>query len=214
MHQDHGEAWDAQARRRRSGHRRGPAARSRHTRALRAREAGELVHADVKKVARIPDGGGHRALGRDCGSPRGSSRSCLHVAVDDFSRVAYAELLPDERGATCVAFMSRALRFFAGLGPTVERVMTGNGPGYRSGEFNALLGASGARHIYTRPYSPWQNGKVERMNRTVAQKWQYARAWTARPRGRPPSRPSSSATIGSVRTARAGACRPCRASSA
>lgn len=165
-------------------------------------------------MARIPDGGGHRALGRDCGSPRGSSRSCLHVAVDDFSRVAYAELLPDERGATCAAFMSRALRFFAGLGPTVERVMTGNGPGYRSGEFNALLGASGARHIYTRPYSPWQNGKVERMNRTVAQKWQYARAWTARPRGRPPSRPSSSATIGSVRTARAGACRPCRASSA
>lgn len=98
---------------------------------------GELVHGDVKKVARIPDGG----------------------------------------GATCAAFTGRALRFFAGLGLTVERVMTDNGPGYRSGEFNALLAAAGARHIYTRPYSPWQNGKVERMNRTIAQEWQYGRAW-------------------------------------
>ena len=132
--------------------------------------------------------------------------------MDDFSRVAYAELLPDERKGTCAAFMRRALRFYAGLGLTVERVMTDNGPGYRSGEFNELLAAAGVRHVYTRPYSPWQNGKVERMNRTIAQEWQYGRAWEARPGGRTPSRPSSSATIGSVRTARAGACRPCRAS--
>ncbi|WP_270254213.1 integrase core domain-containing protein [Collinsella intestinalis] len=113
--------------------RRGPATPVRYER----ERPGELVHGDVKKVARIPDGG----------------------------------------GATCAAFMGRALRFFAGLGPTVERVMTDNVPGYRSGEFNALLGATGARNIYTRPYSPWQNGKMERMNRTVAQEWQYARAW-------------------------------------
>ena len=138
---------------------------------------GELVHVDVKKVARIPDGGGHRALGRGCGSPRGAGRSCLHVAVDDRSRVAYAELLPDERKGTCAAFMARCLRFFAGLGVAVERVMTDNGPGYRSGEFNALLESEGVRHVYTRPFSPWQNGKVERMNRTPAQEWQYARAW-------------------------------------
>ena len=138
---------------------------------------GELVHVDVKKVARIPDGGGHRALGRGCGSPRGAGRSCLHVAVDDRSRVAYAELLPDERKGTCAAFMARCLRFFAGLGVAVERVMTDNGPGYRSGEFNALLESEGVRHVYTRPFSPWQNGKVERMNRTLAQEWQYARAW-------------------------------------
>lgn len=141
---------------------------------------GELVHVDVKKVARIPDGGGWRALGRGNGRSRGHSgagSSCLHVAVDDFSRVAYAELLPDERKGTCAAFMGRALRFFAGLGVAVERVMTDNGPGYRSGEFNALLGAAGARHVYTRPYSPWQNGKVERMNRTIAQEWRYAGAW-------------------------------------
>ena len=133
--------------------------------------------ADVKKVARIPDGGGHRALGRGCGSARGAGAACLHVAVDDFSRVAYAELLPDERKGTCAAFMGRCLRFFEGMGVRVERVMTDNGPGYRSGEFNALLESEGARHVYTRAYSPWQNGKVERMNRTLAQEWQYARAW-------------------------------------
>lgn len=153
--------------------RRGPATPVRYER----ERPGELVHVDVKKVARIPDGGGHRALGRGCGSPRGSGRSCLHVAIDDHSRVAYAELLPDERKGTCVAFMGRALRFYAGLGLTVERVMTDNGPAYRSGEFNELLAAAGVRHVYTRPYSPWQNGKVERMNRTIAQEWQYGRAW-------------------------------------
>ena len=73
--------------------------------------------------------------------------------------------------------MGRCLRFFEGMGVRVERVMTDNGPGYRSGEFNALLESEGARHVYTRAYSPWQNGKVERMNRTLAQEWQYARAW-------------------------------------
>ena len=153
--------------------RRGPVTPVRYER----ERPGELVHVDVKKVARIPDGGGHRALGRGCGSRRGAGSSCLHVAVDDFSRVAYAELLPDERRATCSAFMSRCLAFFAGLGVAVERVMTDNGPGYRSGEFNALLGSEGVRHLYTRPFSPWQNGKVERMNRTLAQEWQYGRAW-------------------------------------
>ena len=153
--------------------RRGPVT---HVRYERGRP-GELLHVDVKKVARIPDGGGHRALGRGCGSPRGSGRSCLHVAVDDYSRVAYAELLPDERKGTCVAFMGRCLGFFEGMGVGVERVMTDNGSGYRSGEFNDLLGSRGVRHLYTRPFSPWQNGKVERMNRTIAQEWQYGRAW-------------------------------------
>lgn len=153
--------------------RRGPVTPVRYER----ERPGELVHVDVKKVARIPDGGGHRALGRGRGTPRGSGRSCLHVAVDDRSRVAYAELLPDEKKGTCAAFMGRALRFYAGLGLAVEHVMTDNGPGYRSGEFNGLLASAGVRHMYTRPYSPWQNGKVERMNRTLAQEWQYARAW-------------------------------------
>lgn len=134
------------------------------------------MHADVKRVARIPDGGGHRALGRGCGSRRGAGSSCLHVAVDDFSRVAYAELLSDERRATRSAFMSRRPAFFAGLGVAVGRVMTDNGPGYRSGEFNAPLGSEGVRHLCTRPFSPWQDGKAERMNRTLAQEWRYGRA--------------------------------------
>ena len=153
--------------------RRGPVTPVRYERG----RPGELVHVDVKKVARIPEGGGWRARGRGCGSAPGAGRSCLHVAVDDFSRVAYAELLPDERKGTCAAFMGRCLTFFAGLGVAVERVMTDSGPGYRSGDFNALLSGRGVRHIYTRPFSPWQNGKVERMNRTLAQEWQYGRAW-------------------------------------
>ena len=128
-------------------------------------------------MARIPDGGGHRARGRGCGSARGSGSACLHVAVDDFSRVAYAELLPDERKGTCRAFMERCLGFFEGMGVRAERVMTDNGPGYRSRDFNSLLEERRIRHVFTKPFSPWQNGKVERMNRTLAQEWQYGRAW-------------------------------------
>ena len=155
--------------------RRGPVTPVRYER----ERPGELLHVDVKKVARIPDGGGWGARGESALAHPGSGAgcACLHVAVDDFSRVAYAELLPDERKGTCSAFMARCMSFFAGMGVRVERVMTDNGPGYRSGEFNALLGGRGVRHIYTRPYSPWQNGKVERMNRTLAQEWQYGRAW-------------------------------------
>lgn len=180
VRKDRGEARDAQAadvdRATGGVRRRGSVTPVRYER----ERPGELVHVDVKKVARIPDGGGWRALGRRGDPSRGHSGAgspCLHVAVDDFSRVAYAELLPDERKGTCAASMGRALRFSAGLGLTVERAMTDNGPGCRSGEFNALLAAAGARHVYTRPYSPWQNGKVERMNRAIAQEWQYGRAW-------------------------------------
>ena len=141
--------------------------------------SGELAHANVEKVARTPDGGGWRAHGESAlahpGSGTGYARP--HVAVGDRGRVACAEPLPDEKKGTCAAFMGRAPRLCAGLGLAVERAMTDNGPGRRRGEFNALLEAAGARHVYTRPYGPWQNGKVRRMNRTIAQKWQYGRAW-------------------------------------
>lgn len=137
---------------------------------------GELVHVDVKEVARIPDGGGRRALGRGCGSARGAGLSCLHVAVDDFSRVSYAELLADERKETARAFAAGTIAFFGGLGVRVERVMTDNGSAYRSAAFAGELASRGIGHKFTRPFSPWQDGKAERMNRTLAQEWQYARA--------------------------------------
>ena len=140
---------------------------------------GELLHVDTKRVARIPEGGGWRARGRSAldHPDSGAGYAFLHVAVDDRSRVAYAELLPDERGGTARAFMSRCMGFFGGLGVAVEGVMTDNGSCYRSRKFNGMLASEGVRHVYTRPYSPWQNGKVERMNRTLAQEWQYGRAW-------------------------------------
>ncbi|WP_425458926.1 integrase core domain-containing protein [Enorma burkinafasonensis] len=155
--------------------RRGPVTPVRYER----ERPGELLHVDVKKVARVPAGGGWRARGESvlAHPDSGAGYACLHVAVDDFSRVAYAELLPDERKGTTCAFMSRCLAFFSGLGVEVERVMTDNGSCYRSREFNGMLASGGIRHVYTRPYSPWQNGKVERMNRTLAQEWQYGRAW-------------------------------------
>lgn len=155
--------------------RRGPVTRVRYER----ERPGEPLHVDVKKVARIPDGGGWRARGAselDHGHASAGT-ACLHVAVDDRSRAAYAELLPDERKETCVAFMGRCLGFFEGMGVAVERVMTDNGPAYHSRLFNEFLSSGGVRHKYTRPYSPWQNGKVERMNQTLAREWQYVRAW-------------------------------------
>lgn len=98
------------------------------------------------------------------------------MAVDDNGRVAHDGRPPDERKGTARAFMGRAIAFYEGLGVAVERVMTDNGSACRSGEFNALLEARGIGHKYTRPLSPWQNGKAGRMNRTLAQEWQYARA--------------------------------------
>lgn len=158
--------------------RRGPAGRVRYERS----RPGELVHVDVKKVARVPDGGGWRARGADVldhGRGAGGRLRCLHVAVDDHSRVCYAELRDDEGKETCLSFARAVRDFFGSLGVEVECVMTDNGPGYRSRLLNDWLAASGVRHIYTRPYSPWQNGKVERMNRTLAQEWQYARAYAS-----------------------------------
>lgn len=138
---------------------------------------GELVHVDVKEVARIPDGGGRRALGRGCGSARGAGLSCPHVAVDDFSGVSYAELLADERKETARALVAGAIAFFGGPGVRVERVMTDSGSAYRSAAFAGELASRGIGRKFTRPFSPWQDGKAERMNRTLAREWQYARAW-------------------------------------
>ncbi|WP_024285613.1 IS481 family transposase [Cellulomonas sp. KRMCY2] len=145
---------------------------------------GDLVHVDIKKLGRIPDGGGHRVLGRLAGkknSPghgRGPGYAFLHHAVDDHSRLAYSEILADERKETAAGFWSRANAFFAGIGVTVTAVMTDNGSCYRSRAFAAALG-EGVKHRRTRPYRPQTNGKVERFNRTLATEWAYAATYTS-----------------------------------
>jgi transposase InsO family protein len=151
---------------------------------------GELVHVDVKKQGRIPDGGGWRIHGRGAGVARlrwqephardGRTRlgyDYLHIAVDDRSRVAYVEAHPDERKDTAAAFMARAIEWFADHGVTVERVMTDNGSCYRSGTFRDALSAGGVAHKRTRPYRPQTNGKVERFNLTLKLEWAYATAY-------------------------------------
>ena len=142
---------------------------------------GELVHVDIKKLGRIPDGGGHRMLGRTAGTRnngrRGRGYAFLHHAVDDHSRLAYSEILGDERGETAAAFWGRAQAFFAELDVPVTAVLTDNGACYRSRIFARALGE--ARHRRTRPYRPQTNGKVERFNRTLAAEWAYARTYTS-----------------------------------
>jgi transposase InsO family protein len=140
---------------------------------------GELVHLDVKKLGRIPDGGGWRIHGRQHrpNRHRGPGYSYLHTAIDDYSRLAYSELLSDERQETAAAFWARANAHFARCGITVARVLTDNGSCYRSRLFAAALG--GAVHKRTRPYRPATNGKVERFHRTLLEEWAYARPYTS-----------------------------------
>jgi transposase InsO family protein len=159
--------------------RRGPASRVRYERA----RPGELLHIDVKRLGRIPDGGGWRAHGR---GPKPSTRrnqgfDYLHAAIDDHSRLAYAELHPDERGETCAGFLERAAGFFAAHGISrIERVMTDNAMSYRhSAAFAGVLARLGARHILIKPHCPWTNGKSERLNRTLLAEWAYARVFTS-----------------------------------
>jgi transposase InsO family protein len=142
---------------------------------------GELIHVDVKKQGRIPEGGGWRIHGRDrmTGSRRhrGHGYDFIHAAVDDRSRVAYAEILPDERKETASEFISRAVDFFADRGINVERVLTDNGACYRSRPFARVLAEAGIEHRRTRPYRPQTNGKVERFNLTLKWEWAYARPY-------------------------------------
>ena len=155
---------------------------------------GELVHVDIKKLGRIPDGGGHRFLGRQQGTKHndghgkgGRGYAYLHHAVDDHSRLAYSEQLTDERKETAAAFWQRARAFFTQAGINVTAVMTDNGSCYRSRTFAAALG-EGVEHRRTRPYRPQTNGKVERFNRTLLTEWAYARPYrseTARARALP-----------------------------
>lgn len=159
--------------------RRGPATGVRYERA----HPGELIHIDVKKLGRIPTGGGWRRHGRTAEARRHRlvGFDYVHAAIDDHSRVAYAEIHPDETGATCAGFLERAAGFFAECGITrIERVMTDNAFAYRlSDAFRDALGRLGARHVLIRPHCPWQNGKVERLNRTLQIEWAYQRPFTS-----------------------------------
>lgn len=141
---------------------------------------GELVHIDVKKLARIPEGGGHKMLGRTAApSKSGMGYSHLHVAVDGYSRMAYVEFAGPERATTCTAFLDNAVAWFADHGIAVERVLTDNGNGYRSKQWAARAADLEVKHTRTRPRSPQTNGKAERFNRTLAQEWAYSQLWTS-----------------------------------
>jgi transposase InsO family protein len=143
---------------------------------------GELVHIDVKKLGRIPPGGGWRIHGRGPTTSADRRRllgyDYLHAAVDDHSRLAFVEVHPDERGPTTGAFMRRACDFFAAHGVTVQAVMTDNALSYiRGNDFRDALRASGIRHVRIPPRRPQINGKVERFNRTLLEEWAYVRLY-------------------------------------
>jgi transposase InsO family protein len=148
---------------------------------------GELLHVDVKKLGRIERGAGHRVTGRRHYTPRltnalgkrpGSTGwEFCHVAIDDFSRLAYVEVLGDERAVTAVAFLRRALCFYADHGVVVERVLTDNGAAYISIAHSIACRNLGIRHLRTRPRRPQTNGKAERFIRTLLEGWAYARIY-------------------------------------
>lgn len=153
---------------------------------ITAKHPGHMVHLDVKKVGRIPDGGGWRAHGKGSEKAKIVARAktrgtktgyiYLHSAVDGSSRLAYTEALPDEKAVTAVAFLGRAKAWFAAHGVTqIERVVTDNGSCYRSAAFREAVVPS--RHQRIAPYTPRHNGKVERYNRILTEEFLYARTW-------------------------------------
>ena len=145
---------------------------------------GELVHMDVKKLGRIPHGGGWRAHGRD---HREATRDrtakvgfdYIHSLVDDHSRLAYSEVLPDEKGSTCAGFLARAAAYFATFGITrIEQLMTDNAWAYKK-SLHGVCAELGIRQVFIKPHCPWQNGKVERLNRTLQTEWAYRQVFTS-----------------------------------
>jgi transposase InsO family protein len=153
---------------------------------------GSLIHVDVTKFGNIPDGGGHRFLGRQQGTrnkfatpdlPRGRDRkprtgtAYLHTVIDDHSRVAYVEICTDERADTAIGVLQRSVAWFTDHGVTVERVLSDNGSAYRSHAWRDACAALDVTPKRTRPYRPQTNGKIERFHRTLADGWAYARLY-------------------------------------
>jgi transposase InsO family protein len=159
---------------------------NREPRKIIAKHPGHMVHIDVKKTGRIPDGGGWRVHGKGSDAAKAVDRMkkrgvkagyvFLHSAIDAYSRLAYTAALPDEKAVTAIAFLDRARTWFAAHGITqIERIITDNGACYRANAFAAAL--NGAEHRRTKPYTPKHNGKVERYNRILAEEFLYARTW-------------------------------------
>jgi transposase InsO family protein len=146
---------------------------------------GDLVHVDVKKLGRIPDGGGWRIRGRLAANAGGSKDRRLgfdfvHAVVDDHSRLAYAEIHSDEKGSTAAGVLLRAAQFFASHGVTIREVISDNAFAYRNSlDFKDALATLGARQLFIKPHCPWQNGKVERFNRTLQAEWAYRQPFTS-----------------------------------
>lgn len=138
--------------------------------------AGSLLHLDIKKLGKIGQVG-HRIHGDRTTRVRGIGWECVHVAIDDFSRAAYVEVLPNETGPTTAAFLRRAIAWFKRLGIRVERILTDNGSAYRSKLVGAVCQELELKHRWTRPYRPQTNGKAERFIQTLLREWAYVRAY-------------------------------------
>jgi transposase InsO family protein len=134
---------------------------------------GELIHIDIKKLVRIKRGAGHRVTGKRTHQAKGAGWEFVHVCVDDATRLAYVEVLPDEQGATAAGFLRRAVSWFKGMGVQVERVLSDNGACYRSRAHAEACAELGMRHLFTRPYRPQTNGKAERFIQTLINRWAY-----------------------------------------
>lgn len=140
------------------------------------RHAGELLHLDIKKLARFYRPG-HRVTGSRLQASDGAGWEFVHIAIDDYSRLAYAEILRDERGSTCAAFLRRACLWFARQGITIKGLLTDNGTGYRSHRFREACARLRLRHQRTRPYTPRTNGKAERFIQSLLREWAYGRVY-------------------------------------
>ena len=141
---------------------------------------GEMVHVDVKKLPAIPDGGGWRTHGRGNAGPRQRAGwRYVHSAIDDRTRLGYSEIHTNATGATAAGFWLRAAAFYALCGIACERVLTDNGPCYRSSDFAKALEDTRTSPRRTRPYRPQTNGKVERFHRILNEEWAYARDWAS-----------------------------------
>jgi transposase InsO family protein len=140
---------------------------------------GELIHIDIKKLGRF-ERVGHRITGDRTGqsNSRGVGWEYVHLAIDDHSRVAYLQILPDEKRRSCLRFLFNALRFFRAHGVKVQRVMTDNGTSFRSHRYAKALRVLKIKHLRTKPYTPKTNGKAERFVQTALREWAYAKAYT------------------------------------